>query len=103
MACGGCKQRNQSNAQNGAGLPVTEKVKTNIIIRLIMFLLSLAILPILIPIIVIVLFNHIVLNKGISLDWIKSLIKKKQPKIEEDNQPINPDDYELLDIIDNQK
>ena len=100
MACNGCKQKNQGNAQNpGAGLPITEKVKSNIILRFILFLLSLIILPILIPIIIIVLFNHIVLNKGISMDWIKAIIKKKKPKIEEDNEPINPDDYELLDVI----
>ena len=112
MSCG-CK--NGQGAKSKASQEMAENeinrvaFTDSLFMRIFLFLLSLAILlialvPIIIPLMSIMLFNRIVLRKNTNLTGVLvklgSFIKRKKKSGDEDDdgEEINPDDYELADV-----
>lgn len=104
MGCG-CK-KNVDNSDDSNKSNFTE----NIIFKFILFLISIPILTILYPVVIILLFRSIVLgNSSVNLvPMITKLAKKFNKNKSEDNEDdgedeIDPDDYELIEKVDEVK
>ena len=114
MSCN-CKNVSQKADQNVSetvvsGNPITG---ANIILRLVFFLVAVAVIgllliPVIIPMMVIMLFNSIVLKRGTDVTrpliglgkMLRTSGKRKDGDVEEetDLENINPEDYELMDV-----
>jgi hypothetical protein len=95
MACA-CKNENSGETKGIGG-----KISNNIFFKLILFGLSMVVLPFVFPVIIVMLFNTIVLgNNNINIpQLLKKIVDKKQ--VEEDyieEEEINPDDYEIMGV-----
>jgi hypothetical protein len=100
MGCG-CKKKTVKDKISGKLVEVEDK--GNIFLNSILFLLSLALIPLLLPIIVVILFKHFFI--GGNIDMVKMLTMfKKREKVEEEEEinirEVNPDDYVLVGVGD---
>jgi hypothetical protein len=116
MGCKSCKDKNLDVLTKGDGRedPVSKDIGFiifNILIRIVMFVISLAATPIIMLFVIWMLFKTVILNKG-ELNLMPSLLiigkklgigKKKRKAYKDDSEDINydkPEDYELNEKVD---
>lgn len=107
MSCHSCKSKNKPS------IVVTNKRKTNIVLRILYFILGIIVIFILLPIVGLVgiymLYKSMILDEPTeilpSITFLGKLLTKEDPTEDDDNEELdmdddnfNPEDYELLNV-----
>jgi len=121
MGCG-CKSNKNSDTQSGVmeealtginGKGMGSIINNNLIVRLLYFIVAVPLVILLLPIVFIILFNHLVMGESVNLsvlmrkflliDFINNLKKKREDRLdreENDDEEDEEDDeeYEYKDV-----
>jgi len=108
MGCNSCKSKSHVDENGNWSVNPTAAITTNIIGKVLLWLVACILTPLIIPISWIMLFRQIVLSKGTNLIPAFTKIGKtlsKKDSDEEDNdedyesiEDIDPEDYELDNV-----
>jgi len=101
MGCG-CKKETVTDKKTGETKEVD--VKNNIIVNIILFLISVGLSPLLYPVIIFILFKHLVIGGSIDPIYMINKFNEKKKNKETEESPeidtLNPEDYELVGVDD---